>query len=437
MKFHKAYKYRLYPTPEQQVRLHQWFAAVRMIYNAALEQRSLYGARKIDFVRRGERPLYSAYSQAKELPFRELSKDPEISWITDIPKDAVSYALSELDEAFKKFFAGSGYPTFRNAVNNNSVCFKTHINNKPSTVFGKDSVSFPKIGRIRYVKHIRHYGKMRRATIVKEGDQYFVVLVTEHEREARDNGGEELGVDLGIKRPVTLSTGEYVPADAGLKELIRKKDEAQRKLSGQKKGSKRRQKQKDRLRKIHQRIARRRAARTHQITTEIVRRAKKVVIEDLKVQNMTRSAKGTMENPGKNVAQKSGLNRENLNVGYYEYRRQLAYKCPKHGTELVIIPAPYTSQRCSSCGAVDPASRNRKIDDFICTSCGHTQNADHNAARNILFLGTSGDVANPRKTRKPGKVSGKSPLNTIVRHSMSGKSAFKSGTCPDIYSGVT
>jgi putative transposase len=111
-----------------------------------------------------------------------------------------------------------------------------------------------------------------------------------------------------------------------------------------------------------------------------------IVIEDLKVSNMSKSAKGDMEKPGKNVNAKSGLNRSILDQGWAEARRQLEYKQVWRGGIVFAVPAQYTSQKCSGCGHVDKASRPSQ-DTYCCTTCGMEMNADVNAAKNILAAG--------------------------------------------------
>ena len=128
------------------------------------------------------------------------------------------------------------------------------------------------------------------------------------------------------------------------------------------------------------RQTRRRLDFTHKLTTDLAKSHGWVGIEDLRVKAMTRSAKGTIEQPGSNVRQKAGLNRGILDNAPYERRRQLAYKAPRFGSELRLVPAPGTSQTCSACGHRDPESRPGCGRVFACTVCGHQAHADHNAA---------------------------------------------------------
>jgi putative transposase len=160
----------------------------------------------------------------------------------------------------------------------------------------------------------------------------------------------------------------------------------QRQLAKQEKGSNNRAKRKLEIAKLHKHIADIRKNKTHQVTAEVTRNYQTIVIEDLSVKNMTASAKGDSENHGKNVKQKSGLNRSILNQGFYEFRRQLEYKTVWHGGQVITVNPRYTSQTCFSCGHVAKENRLSQAV-FKCVKCGYTANADLNAAQNIKQRG--------------------------------------------------
>ena len=109
-------------------------------------------------------------------------------------------------------------------------------------------------------------------------------------------------------------------------------------------------------------------------------------MENLKVSNMSASAKGTVGDPGKNIKAKSGLNKSILDQGWFEFRRQIEYKLNWRGGKLILVPPQYTSQSCSSCGYVSKDNRTSQSR-FVCVACSHAQNADLNAALNILAAG--------------------------------------------------
>jgi putative transposase len=135
------------------------------------------------------------------------------------------------------------------------------------------------------------------------------------------------------------------------------------------------------------------------------------------VKKLTRSAKGTVDAPGRNVRQKAGLNRAILDNAPCERRRQLAYKTPRFGSELRLVPPAFTSQTCSACGAPDPASRPGCGRAFACTACGHQTHADHNAARNIeqmaAGLAVDSTRSHPRVAR-PARSRMRVPLGDHV-----------------------
>jgi putative transposase len=166
---------------------------------------------------------------------------------------------------------------------------------------------------------------------------------------------------------------------AAMKRLAR----AQRNVSRKKKGSKNREKAKVRVMRLHRKVRRQREHFVHGLSATYSKSHGTVVVEKLQIGNMTRSAKGTVATPGKGVAQKAGLNRGILDSGWGMLASQLRYKMAWSGGQVIEVPAAYSSQTCSACGCVDGASR-RTQSDFVCTSCGHTEHADLNAAKVLL-----------------------------------------------------
>ncbi len=141
-----------------------------------------------------------------------------------------------------------------------------------------------------------------------------------------------------------------------------------------------------RIQRLHRKTANVRNDFLHKTSTTISKNHAVVVIEDLKVWNMSRTASGTADKPGRNVRAKSGLNKFMLDQGWFEFRRQLACKLAWLGGTLLVVPPQYTSQTCSRCGCVNKNNRQTQAT-FRCTACGFELNADHNAALNILAAG--------------------------------------------------
>ena len=159
-------------------------------------------------------------------------------------------------------------------------------------------------------------------------------------------------------------------------------------MSGCRKGSHRWRKRRAVLANQQHRERVRNRNECHRITTDLVRRFGLIAVEDLAIRNMTRSAKGTIDNPGINVRQKSGLNRSITEQTWGMIRNQIAYKAEWAGREMVAVDPRFTSQRCSSCGMV--AAKNRKSKQYQCATCGMTEDADVNAALNILHKALAG-----------------------------------------------
>ena len=207
---------------------------------------------------------------------------------------------------------------------------------------------------------------------------------------------------MGIANFATISDGHILKPHNGYRANQEKLAKEQRKLARKKKGSKNREKQKWKIQRLHKKIADSRSDYLHKASTWIAKNHGKVVLEDLKVANMSKSAKGTMENPGKNVAAKSGLNKSILDQGWFEFKRQLGYKLDWLGGELVLVNPRNTSRRCQKCGQVSAENRKTQAK-FKCVSCGHEDHADINAAKNILTVGQTGMACGSNFTKRSSK----------------------------------
>ena len=194
---------------------------------------------------------------------------------------------------------------------------------------------------------------------------------------------------MGVAHTATLSTGEFLDMPELLsKGEQRRKRRLQRKLARQVKGSNRRNQPKLAIAKLSAKESDRRKDWIEKTATELVRNHDLIVLEDLKVKNMTRSAKGTVESPGKNVAQKSGLNRSILEQSWTMFCQRLSDKAANttEQVEVIFVNPAYTGMRCSKCAHTEPKSRKSQAT-FLCLACGHMDNADVNAAKNIIAAG--------------------------------------------------
>ena len=199
-------------------------------------------------------------------------------------------------------------------------------------------------------------------------------------------GRTSVGVDLGVAIPVATSDGDlirYSPLRPKEAERLRR---LERKLSRQQKGSRNRAKTRLAIARVKARARRRRLDFARQTAVSLCRSHDVVVFERLNVAGMTRSAAGTVGEPGRNVKQKAGLNREILNVGWSMLVEQTRRVAKSHGTRVVLVDPRHTSQTCPACGTVDPDSRVTRSK-YVCRACGHTGHADTGAAQNILGRG--------------------------------------------------
>ena len=228
-------------------------------------------------------------------------------------------------------------------------------------------------------------GVLKALSVTLRGRRLFVNLTYEVELAVLPGSDAAVGIDMGVSDRLALSNGERVGRRRkASKHLAR----MQRRLSKCRKGG-HRWKQRRAVLANHQHRERiRNRNECHRVTTELVRRFGLIAIEDLAIRNMTASAKGTLENPGRNVRQKAGLNRSITEQTWGMIRLQLNYKAEWAGRTLMTVDPKFTSQRCSGCGVVSADHRQRKR--YDCAGCGMTEDADVNAARNILHKALAG-----------------------------------------------
>ena len=330
----------------------------------------------------GQRPNISYFSLGVE--FTKLRH--ETDWLQELPANPIKHTLKYFADALKEAMAGKkGFPKPRSR-NRHAPGFTlpSKENFRIKNVDKKYSLLLiPKVG---WVKMTRRGGNPwedgvpKQVVLRHDGHRWRAFVFYEMEAERRPDDGEILGVDMNTRQVATSDGDFYHLPDLKKKEARRKR--YQRRMARQVKGSNRRKDTKKKLAKVSRKIANIRKNWVHQTTREISGKCGTVVVEDLKVKNMTASAKGTIENPGKNVKQKAGLNRAMLDTALGELRRNLEYKCGR----LVEVNPAYTSQRCSECGHTDKENRKTQAR-FRCVSCGYMSNADTNAAMNIRRLG--------------------------------------------------
>ena len=388
-------RYRLMPTPEQEAVMREHCAHARFVYNLGNEQRLMY--------RPGRGPTPGFAEQCRQLTEARAAEP----WLAAGSQTVQQQALRDLDQAWQRFFDGKcRRPRWRKAERNEGFRI-VQADRRPPRRLSRHvgEVWIPKVGPVRFrwsrpPPPIKSY----RVKLDRMGRWHIAFAVIPDSAETPGTG-EVVGIDLGVAVSAALSTGELLHCP-GLRRTERiRLLRLHRKLARAKHGSKRRGQVKLAIAKIKARETERRADWVEKVSTDLTGRFDLIRVEDLKIANMTRSAKGTVDMPGANVRAKAGLNRAILANGWGLLVKRLEEKAP--GRVEKINPA-YTSQRCSACGHVDAKSRESQAL-FACTACAFTANADVNAAINIAaghaVNARGGDrVAGPVK-REPQHVS--------------------------------
>ena len=328
----------------------------------------------------------------KKLSYVELCKrltdwrnDAEIPWLKEAPTHPLQQALKDLERAFTNFFAQrTDFPRFKKKGLHNSFRFPDpkQIRLDP----GNSRLFLPKLGWLSYRNSRKVLGTVKNLTVSGSCGKWFVSIQTEREVEQQGPQGGAVGIDLGVVRFATLSDGTvYAPLNSFKRHAtaLRKGQQA---MCRKRKFSNNWKKAKGRIQRIHARIGNARRDYLHKTSTAISQNHAMVCIEDLQVRNMSRSAAGSTQVPGKYVRAKAGLNRSILDQGWFEFRRQLQYKLSWNGGELILVRAQNTSRRCPECDHI--SAQNRQTQErFVCIKCGFEDNADRVGAINILRAG--------------------------------------------------
>ena len=314
----------------------------------------------------------------------EWKSHPDTQWLKDTPSQPLQQSLKDLERGYKNFFQKrAAFPRFKKRGQNDAFRYPQGVKLDQTN----NCIALPKLGWIRYRNSREVIGEVKNVTVIQSCGKWYVSIQTEYEvPEQVHKAASMVGLDAGVTKLATLSDGTVYQPVNSFKASQRKLAMLQRQLSRKVKFSASWQKQKKKIQRLHSHIANIRRDYLHKVTSEISKNHAMIVIEDLKVCNISKSAKGTAERPGRNIRAKSGLNRSILDQGWYEMRRQLEYKQLWRGGQVLAIPPAYTSQRCACCGHT--AKENRQTQSkFVCQVCGYTENADINGARNILAAG--------------------------------------------------
>jgi putative transposase len=367
------FRYRLLPTPAQEVALRNHCAHARYVWNLAVEQEShwhpgrksapgyLERCRQLTQVR-AEYPWLAAGSQTvQQQALRDFARAMAAFFDPQNPSGRPTWRKAGRDEGFGIVGRGSQWDVHR---------LSRHVG----------QVWVPKAGwvRFRWSRVVPPGVKSYRVTMDRAG-RWHVAFVAIPDPIPAPSNGKAVGVDRGVAVSAALSTGELLHCPGLTRRERKRVRRMQRKLARAKRGSNRRGRVKLAIARLRARETDRRKDWAEKTSTALARRFDVIRVEALDIKGMTRSAKGTRDESGRNVRQKAGLNREILTSGWGLLVRRLEDKALGR---MEKVKPHLTSQRCSACGHVDANSRESQAR-FACTACGYACNADVNAAKNI------------------------------------------------------
>ncbi|QKM89564.1 RNA-guided endonuclease InsQ/TnpB family protein [Escherichia coli] len=374
MKRLQAFKFQLRPGGQQEREMRRFAGACRFVFNRALALQNENHEAGNKYIPYGKMASWLV----------EWKNATEMQWLKDSPSQPLQQSLKDLERAYKNFFQKrAAFPRFKKRGQNDAFRYPqgVKLDQENSRIF------LPKLGWMRYRNSRQVTGVVKNVTVSQSCGKWYISIQTESEVSTPVHPSASMvGLDAGVAKLATLSDGTVFEPVNSFQKNQKTLARLQRQLSRKVEFSNNWQKQKRKIQRLHSRIANIRRDYLHKVTTTVSKNHAMIVIEDLKVSNMSKSAAGTVSQPGRNVRAKSGLNRSILDQGWYEMRRQLEYKQLWRGGQVLAVPPAYTSQRCACCGHT--AKENRLSQSkFRCQACGYTANADVNGARNILAAG--------------------------------------------------
>lgn len=368
----KGYKYRLKTNKHVRQQCIKNAGACRFVWNKILsinEHRYYAGVPRLNY--------YEAWAL-----IAWMKQSEEYGWLREANAESLQQCLIDLEKAYRNLFAGRAHPPqYRKKLLSDSFRYPQGFK-----VDGRQ-VYLPKIGWVEFWHSRVFDGTVKNITVSRQGAHWFVAFQVEIDvPDPVHPATAHIGIDLGIATFTAFSDGQMHPPLNAYRRHAAKKARMQRRLAGMVKYSQNWKKQQQRIARLDIRIANCRLDFLHKLSTNTSKNHAVICLENLQVRNMSKSARGTGEEPGTQVAQKAGLNKAILDQGWGMFRHMLEYKQQWRGGEVIAVSPRFTSQECPECHHIAKANRPQQAL-FSCVACGFTYHADVVAARNILARG--------------------------------------------------
>lgn len=359
----KGIKFRIYPNKEQEKLILQTLGCCRLIYNKGLDMRD-------KAYKNGEKANYTQTSAM----LTNLKSDDNFGFLKLVDSIALQQSLRDLDRAYQRFFKKlARFPQFK-SKHNNHQSYRT-INQDNNIRIVGNFLKLPKLGYVK-VKQSMEVGHINNVTIEKTPTgKYFAVLNVDFKPEFKQNNGNSIGIDVGLKEFYTDSNGNKIDNPKYFEKSEKKLKREQRRLSRKQKGSKNRNRQRIRVARIHEKVTNQRNDFLQKESTKLVRENQTICIEDLNIKGMVRNHR---------------LAKAISSVSWNRFFTMLEYKATWYGNKIIKVPTMYpSSQICSCCGYKNPLVKNLFVREWECPFCHTNHDRDYNASINILNKGLS------------------------------------------------